>query len=251
MRTWLRQLEDDEPLRGVGWHLGHLPAGPLAAIGVAQALFWRQRTGEGQRVDCPIFNATFAIQSFKSCRAEKDPTPPAAPPKAGFTYCFYKTADGAMTISLLNERHWKRFCEVAGLEELTKDEELDSLAKRFFRAEDLRTILAPIHMQKTTKEWLEICDREGIPAREVNEWWDLLEHPQIWAIGMMLKINHPVAGETTIMGMPMNLSENPGAVRTPAPTLGQHTDQIMDEFGYDHAEIEDLKRAGVLSSGGL
>jgi formyl-CoA transferase/CoA:oxalate CoA-transferase len=112
--------------------------------------------------------------------------------------------------------------------------------------ETLRTIFAARYREWTTQEALKSHIAAGVPVSEVNRWWQLFDHPQFREQGFFVRVEHPAVGETEILGCPMTLTETPSSIRSPAPTLGQHTEEVLTGLGYSPAQVEELRRQRVI-----
>ena len=100
---------------------------------------------------------------------------------------------------------------------------------------------------KPTARWLEILERAGVPSGPIYSFSEVYDDPHVQARGMEVETEHATAGRVRNIGIPVKLSETPGAVRRSAPALGQHTDEILSEFGYSEAEIDQLRDSGALA----
>ena len=145
-------------------------------------------------------------------------------------------------MAAMAETHWERLCKMTGFENLLADTaNYGSGGKRSERAPTLRTIFANKYLQWTREETEEKFIEARVPYSEVNRWWQLFDHPQVLEQKMMVKVDHPVVGETEIMGCPMTLNETPSAIRSPAPILGQHTRDVLTDLGYTENQIVQLR----------
>ena len=111
----------------------------------------------------------------------------------------------------------------------------------------LAETLNAIFRHKTTGEWLDLLEEGGFPAGPVLSIAEMHADPQTRAREMVVATDHPVAGRVETLGLPVKFDRTPGAVRCPAPTLGQHTREVLAEYGYDEAEVEGFIAAGVVS----
>ena len=245
--TGLMMKPEPGPYTTMDWLLGELPVGVLAAHGIAMALLVREETGVGQLIETSCLSAMWPQLHYLSTLPLRDPVPPRAPPGVAWTYCYYQTKDGAFAVTTFTERHWERLCKICGFEDLLNDKATyGSQAKRNDMKETLRTVFAAKYREWTTEETLKKHIEAGVPCSEVNRWWQLFDHPQFREQGFFAKVEHPAVGETEILGCPMSMTETPSSIRSPAPTLGQHTEEVLAGLGYSPAQIEELRRQGVV-----
>ena len=119
-------------------------------------------------------------------------------------------------------------------------------AERVKHRKELAALLQERFERETTAHWIERLEAEGIPAGPIYTYDQAFADPQVRHREMVVEVKHPAAGLTRVLGIPIKLSETPGAIRRPAPILGQHTPEILDELGYTTAEQERLKASGVI-----
>src|SRR6266545_3239829 len=240
---WRRDAEGRR--LGAGTFLADWSAPMLMAFGIMLALAVREKTGLGQRVETSLLQAAIAMQLGELTIIEDDPTPPTEeePPAYGGYVC----ADG-VTISMtaLFPPQWARLCQVMDLPHLADDPRFTDPAKR----DELRNEAAPIfHALFATRpahEWLDILEAADVPCAPIVERPRVAYHEQVVANDMMVAVNHPVIGLTRIVGVPVKLSRTPSAPLRPAPTLGEHTDDILGELGYSSERIAELRAAEVI-----
>ncbi len=240
--------EDGEPTR-VGTSIGDIIAGIFTAIGILSALAARERTGQGQLVDVAMLDCQVAILENAIARYSvtgEIPRPignrhPSVVPIEPF-----ETQDGQLMVAVGNDTIWRRLCEALGRPELAADPRFETNPLRHAHYAELRPILAEIFQSRTIADWQAQLDAAGIPASPINTIAQVMEHPQVLAREMLVKLTHPVAGELTMPGIPIKLSETPGAMRAAAPTLGQHTESLLAELlGYTPEQIAELRAAGA------
>jgi len=146
-----------------------------------------------------------------------------------------------------NDALWRKLCEVLGCVELAEDPRFCTNPLRDTHYAELRPILAEVFRTRSSAEWRALLEAAGVPVSPINTIADVMEHPQVLARDMLVDLDHPVAGTITIPGIPVKLSETPGALRSAAPTLGQHTEALLSELlGYTPEQIAALYAEGAL-----
>jgi CoA:oxalate CoA-transferase len=146
-----------------------------------------------------------------------------------------------------NNNLWAKLCECLEITELINDERFKDNPLRNENYDELRVLLASSFKTKTTKEWQDCLDMEGIPNGPINYIDMVVNDPQILAREMIVEVEHPIAGNFKMPGIPIKLSDTPGSIRIPAPVLGQHTEEILREYlKYDYETVEKLFSDGVL-----
>jgi len=233
--------EGGEPTR-VGASVGDIIAGIFTAYGVMLGLFHRERTGEGQKIDVGMLDCQVAILENAIARyvvSGEVPQPlgnrhPSITPFASFN-----AKDGHIIVGAGNERLWQHLCTLLGCPELVKDERFNTNGNRTNNVKELTALLNGIFITKTINEWLELLEKAGLPCAPINDIEKIVNDPQIKARNMIIEIEHPVAGHLKMAGVPVKMSSTPGQVERPAPMLGQHTAEILQEmFGWDKAKTD-------------
>ena len=241
--------EDGTPTR-VGTSIGDIIAGIFTAIGILSALAARERTGQGQLVDVAMLDCQVAILENAIARYSvtgEIPRPIGSRHPSVVPIEPFETQDGQLMVAVGNDTLWVRLCEALARPDLAADPRFTTNPSRLEHYAELRPILAEIFLSRTNAEWQALLDAAGIPASPINNVPQVMAHPQVLAREMLVKLMHPVAGELTMAGIPIKLSETPGAMRTPAPTLGQHTAEVLrDLLGYTPELIAELRADGVL-----
>ncbi|MEL7303015.1 MAG: CoA transferase, partial [Pseudomonadota bacterium] len=161
-------------------------------------------------------------------------------------YQAFQTSDGWLTLGASNLSTWEKFLTVIGDESLAADPRFATNADRMANLPALVEILNDLMRQRPTEDWLTALEAAGVPAGPVLSIADMHRHPQTIAREMVPTVTHQVAGDVQTIGLPVKFSATPGAVTDPAPTLGQHTDDVLEEFGFTTAEISALREAGAI-----
>ena len=171
--------------------------------------------------------------------------PPVAP--AGYTRLMAggrqpaPTRDGHMTVLPYTGRHWNAFLTAAGRPDLIEKYEVNDPVRLYANVKTLYGELRQITKERTTAEWMEVCEREDIPASPIYSLEQLPDHPHLKAVGMFKTMEHPTEGTIRYVEPPVLFSDTPASVRTGAPSIGQHTDEILREAGFSDARIAELR----------
>ena len=241
--------EGGEPTRP-GASIGDIIAGLFTTIGVSMALYHRAMTGEGQKIDVAMLDCQVAILENAISRYLVNgvvPGPlgnrhPSITPFEAFT-----ASDGHVIVGAGNDRLWKKLCEMIGKEELLTDERFLTNSLRTTNQKALKPILDAVFKNKTIDQWLAMLEEAGVPCAPINTVDRVVNDPQVKAREMLVEIEHPVAGKMHVPGVPIKMYKTPGSVDTPAPTLGQHTEEILNELlGLSKEDVDALRAKNVL-----
>ncbi|HET8578677.1 MAG TPA: CoA transferase, partial [Methylomirabilota bacterium] len=240
--------DEDGPPAKAGVPLSDLAAGLFGAYGILCALEYRERTGEGQFVDTSLLEAAMALTVWESSEywvTGRAPKALGSAHRLSAPYQALRASDGYFTVGANNDKLFESFTRAISRPDLLED-------RRFARASARLEHRAALidEIEKTTvgeprAHWLERLDQEGVPAGPINTYPEALSDPHALARGMVVDLLHPGAGPIKALGVPVKLSDTPGAVDRPAPLLGQHTAEILTELGYSEAEQRVLKEQGV------
>ena len=228
--------------------LTDITAGILGAMGVVAALYARQATGRGQRVDTSLYEAgliqTF-WQSAVALATGKSPGPLGSAHPLAAPYEALPTADGWITVGGWNQVNWLRLLEVLGLGELANDPRFETNARRMENLDELRTILSRRLRTAPADRWLRRLEAANVPAGPVSSMVDALRHPQTVAREMVVTV--PQGGEPVeTLGAPVKMSDAPPAVDRGAPAPGEHGEKVLAEYGFSAEEIGQLLRSGTV-----
>ena len=240
---------DGEPFR-LGVAISDIVSGMFAAQGVAFALLARERTGRGQFVDIGMLDATAALLTYQAGIYFATGTTPGRMGNRHPTIVPYETfeaADGNFVVAVGNDEQWRRFCNVLDMESVAADQRFATNRLRLANYDVLRPMLGERLRSRPRAEWVEGLKSAGVPCGSVRDVAEVLQDPQLDARGMIQQVEHAVAGTVRVTGVPIKLSDTPGAVRAPPPTLGQHTQSILAlDAGLQAGEIDELRGAGAV-----
>ncbi len=228
-----------------------LNAGLFTAFGILAAYVNRLKTGQGQHVDSSLMEAGVAYTMWESAiyfATGVPPGPSGSAHQISAPYQAFPTSDGYMTIGGANQRNWERLCHAIGRPELIDDPRFTANPERMANRPELEKTLSETTATQTTAHWLKILDDAGVPSGPINDIAQVYADPQVLARDMVVELDHPAAGKIRNVGIPVKFSETPGAIRRPPPRLGEHTDEVLTEFGYTADELAGLKERGIVRS---
>ena len=240
---------DGPPCR-LGVAVADILAGIFAAHGIVLALLARVRTGRGQLVDVAMLDAILSLLSYqaslffatgRSPRRMGNRHPTIAP------YDTFEAWDGEFVLAVGNDEQFRRFCDVIGEARIAEDPRFETNPDRVTNCDALRALVAPALARRSRDEWIAALTGAGVPCGSVREVGDALTDPQLLAREMVRDMTHPSAGPIRLLGIPIKLSETPGAITSPPPRLGEHTARVLrDDLGLSEREIEGLEGAGTI-----
>lgn len=235
-----------------------LPAGALIADqagaftmagGVLAALFARERTGQGQRVDASIYGTMIAAQSFElnytGLTGEE-------PERAGRGHPFlhgvigsFRTKDSYICLIGVDDARWPRFCEILGIQHLQNDPECDNVT-RHFHGTRIAAVLDDVFPTRTTAEWLHLFTAADILAADVADYRQVMASEQARINGYVMGMEHPAAGKISVTGCPVTLNGDVSHDAPPAPEHGQNTEEVLLDLGYTWEQIAELREHEVI-----
>ncbi|PGH06558.1 hypothetical protein AJ79_06497 [Helicocarpus griseus UAMH5409] len=242
----------DGPPVKVGVAVTDLTTGLYTSNAIMAALLGRARTGKGQWIDSALSDCQVATLSNLASSAlisgEKDSGRWGTAHPSIVPYRAYKTKDGDILLGGGNDRLYGVLCDSLGHPEWKADERFVSNNLRVKNREVLDKMIEDKTREKTTQEWLEILEGSGMPYSAINDIQGTLNHSHVQARGMVTEIDHPTCGPMKLVNTPIKYSDATPGVRTPPPTLGQHSDEVLrDLVNLGESDISQLKKDGVVA----
>lgn len=239
-----------EPTR-TGTAMADVLAGLSVTIGILAALRYRDAHGAGQKVDISLVDSAVASMEIinQIYLVEKR-----LPQRIGnryesvYPYDSFKASDGSLVIGAGNDKLWQKLCEVMGKSEIAFDPEIDTNWKRVQKHDKVKPIVEAWTVTKKAGEIVDLLLAAGVPAAPINNIEQVVSDPHIaGAREMFVEVEHPKAGRTKIAGTHLKLSETKPCVRTPAPLLGQHNNEVYKNLlGLTDEEIAALQQEGLI-----
>jgi crotonobetainyl-CoA:carnitine CoA-transferase CaiB-like acyl-CoA transferase len=242
----------ERPPVKVGAPVADITAGILLAMGILAAYVRRLKTGEGQMVDTSLLEAGIVHTYWQSAISFATGEPPRAMGSAhplNAPYQAIRSQDGYFNLGAANPRTWKLMVEAIGRPELAEDPRFADNEGRMANRDELITELESVFTTRTSAEWLEILEAARVPAGPILDVQEMHENEQVLARDMVQELDHPVAGRVQTLGPPVKFGTTPGGVHRPAPGFGQHTREVLLEYGFAAAEIEALAASGAIVLG--
>jgi crotonobetainyl-CoA:carnitine CoA-transferase CaiB-like acyl-CoA transferase len=241
--------EPGRPPVKTGNSIADINAGILAVVGITAAYAHKLKTGEGQIVETSLMEA--ALQQTYWHAATYFATGVSAGPTGSAhllaaPYQAFRTQDGWINIGGANQANWERIADALGHPEWRDDPRYATNSARMQNLDSLIHDMEAVLGEQSQAHWLEVFDRAGVPAGPVHSIGQALSHPQAIARGMVVDLVHPVAGPTKALGCPVHFSRTTTQVRRPAPMLGEHTRELLAEYGYGADDIDAFIAAGAV-----
>jgi crotonobetainyl-CoA:carnitine CoA-transferase CaiB-like acyl-CoA transferase len=235
---------DGEPTRA-GVAIADLATGMFASSAILAALFKRERTGEGQRIDMALLDSQLALMSYV---ASNYLVTGELPERYGnghpniVPYQEFKAQDQYFAFAAGNDQQWRRFCTAVNKPHWAKDERFATNSARVQNREEVIAMLNELFATRPAAEWMALCDEVGLPTGPINNIAQVLADPQVQARQMQVEVE-----DTPLLTSPLKIPTAPTTVRLPPPHLGQHTEAILQELlGYAPDQIAALRENGVI-----
>jgi crotonobetainyl-CoA:carnitine CoA-transferase CaiB-like acyl-CoA transferase len=242
-----------EPNRGpmrVGIPVADLSAGIFCSLGILVALLEREQSGKGQEVATSLLQAQIFMLDFQASRWLNAGE---VPPQAGNNHPtsiptgVFKTRDGHINIAAAGGAIWERLCRAVGAETLLENPDYATSAARSKNRDALNTALNTYLADRTSAEWVDILNKAGVPSGPIYTVDKVFADPQVEHLGIVQEIETgDDRGTLRVVGQPVTLGRTPSHLDTAPPDCGQHTDEVLTEFGFSEAEIAELRETKVI-----
>jgi len=240
---------DGQPIR-VGSSIGDIIAGNHAAEAILAALYYREKTGEGQFIDCAMLDGliyTLENAIVRYTVGGEVPRPLGTAHASIAPFQAFKASDRSLIAAAGNDALFLKLCICLNRDDLAKCEKYKTNQLRVKHREDLAAELQLAFETKTCVEWCDILEKEHIPHGPIYAINEMIEDEQVKERNMIAETNHPVVGTVHMAGSPHKMSKTPGSVRTPAPKLGEHTNEILkSELNLSNEEIQTLLKENII-----
>ena len=245
--------ERGRPPVKTGNSVADINAGLLAASAIMAAYVHKLKTGEGQLVDTSLMEAALQQTYWQAAiyfATGESPGPTGSAHVLTAPYQAFRTDDGWINIGGANQANWERIAGVLGHPEWCADPRFATNSARMENIDVLAALMEMVLVTRSKADWIAAFEAAAVPVGPVNSLGEALNHPQTRARGMVVDLRHPEAGATRALGCPVHFSATPTRVMRPAPLLGEHTREVLQECGYAEPEIEALIADGVVEAHG-
>lgn len=235
----------------VGVGISDVMCGMYASVAILSAILHRNKTGKGQYIDLALLDTqvSWLVNEGLNYLTSGEVPPRRGPEHPNIVpYSTLPTADGYFILAVGNDAQFARFCSFAGAPELIEDPRFRTNKDRVTNRAEIYALLPDITKRKTSQEWLEGLAGLGVPAGAVNDLGEVFADPQVRQREMQVTLPYPdsQSGTVDLIGNPIKMSETPVTYRRPPPTMGQHTDEVLEDLGLSAEDLAALRQKGVI-----
>jgi crotonobetainyl-CoA:carnitine CoA-transferase CaiB-like acyl-CoA transferase len=238
-----------EPMK-VGVAVSDLVTGLYTAVGILAAVIHQSRTGEGQSIDMALFDcqaAALANQATNFLAGGMIPTRLGNAHPNIVPYQVFATKDGHLILATSNDNQFRRFCQVAGIEDVANDPRFAKNAERVAHRQLIVDKLKPVFVQRTTAQWISDLEAANVPCGPINRVDQVFADPQAIARSLTVAMRHSGVGDMQLVASPLRLSRTPPEYRNAPPLLGEHSHEVLTGLlGLKAEELDRLRKAGIV-----
>jgi crotonobetainyl-CoA:carnitine CoA-transferase CaiB-like acyl-CoA transferase len=239
----------EEPVRA-GVSILDAGSGMWSVIAILSALLHRERTGEGQKVGTSLFETgaywmNYHLLAYQATGT--DPVPLGASHAAFAPYGAYRTADDPLLIGISNDSLFARLAKALKHEEWIEDPRFRENSGRIAHRAELDAQIQACLASRPCRDWIQVLEEEGVPCSRIQRISQVMEDGQFCSLQMLVSVPHPTIPSVRVPRLPIRMEKSPSAVRTAAPSLGQHTREVLLEFGITEHELDDFRQKGVIA----
>jgi len=241
-------LPGQGPVR-VGIPVADLTAGLFCALGILTALLERETSKKGQHISTSLLQAQIFMLDFQAARwliAKEVPKQAGNDHPTSIPTGVFKTTDGHINIATTGGAIWERFCRALGAEAMMKKPEYASSKARSDNRKALNAEIDAYTQHKSSAEWIDIFNKAGVPAGPIYNIDQVFDDPQVKHLGIAQGVKNRDKSTMNVVGQPFNMSRTRSKIAAPPPELGQHTNEVLKEFGFRPKEIAALRKANAL-----
>jgi crotonobetainyl-CoA:carnitine CoA-transferase CaiB-like acyl-CoA transferase len=244
--------QPDGPPTKVGISIADILTGMTALQAILLALYTRERTGAGCRLDISMLDSTVQALTFQAANhliANLNPGRAGNRHASIAPYETFRAKDGYLNLGVANDAQFKKLCQILGTPALAEDPRFAENRQRVTNREDLAQRLGAVFLTRPVSEWVELLKGAGITAGAIVDLAQLFSHPQLHARGMVVETNHPALGPIRTVGSPLNAAQaTDGEPPLPPPSVGEHTDEVLTSLlGLSSAEVQRLADAKAIA----
>lgn len=246
--------EPGRPPVKTGNSIADINAGILAVVGITAAYAHKLKTGQGQVVDTSLMEAALQQTYWQAAiyfATGESVGPTGSAHLLTAPYQAFRTSDGWINIGGANQANWERIADVLGHSEWREDPRYATNTARMENLDPLIAAMNAVLITRNKAEWIAAFDAAGVPVGPVHTIGEALSHPQVLARNMVVDLVHPQAGPTKALGCPIHFSKTPTQITRPAPMLGEHSRELLREYGYSDGEIDDFVTSGVIEEASM
>ncbi|OZM75747.1 CaiB/BaiF CoA-transferase family protein [Pseudonocardia sp. MH-G8] len=245
--------EQDGPPARQGVSVPDFGAGMMAAFSILAAVVGRGENGPGRHLDLNLLDVEiFALgpraQEFL-LNGEEQPRLGSGHPQFAPYQAYRCKGDRYLYIAAINDKFWRMLCAALGRPELAEHPDFGTNVERTRRREALADLLEPILLERDRDEWLGVLQAHGVPCGPVNTLGEAMSDPQVAHNQLIRTMEHPAAGSVRTVGLPLRMDGDPLPVRSAPPLLGEHTDEVLSQYGFGDDEVARLRATGTVAGG--